>query len=310
MERRSLNLMAGGLLVLLAGLAAVVVGAPPATAQQEEEQPVAAAVCADCHDDQVAAFASNPHSVLNDPAWAPSGVEGGSCVSCHAGAAAHVEEGGGAGTIFAFGEETSPASRIQVCQECHADTHPRFLTSEHSQAGVACTTCHEVHQPAHSAVALLRSGPLGAADPSDAIGAASSVCASCHADVFSQFQWNERHRLQEGILGCTSCHNPHERATRARLGGFKHEVCLECHTDKGGPFVFEHGSSRAEGCVACHDPHASPNRHMLKFQRVAELCLSCHATVPGFHSRFSLDTVCTNCHSSIHGSNFDPFFLK
>jgi hypothetical protein len=49
---------------------------------------------------------------------------------------------------------------------------------------------------------------------------------------------------------------------------------------------------------------------MLLFQNVAELCFSCHATVPGFHARFTLETQCTNCHSSIHGSNFDPFFLK
>jgi hypothetical protein len=49
---------------------------------------------------------------------------------------------------------------------------------------------------------------------------------------------------------------------------------------------------------------------MLKFQRTAELCFSCHAQVPGFHSRFTLDTVCTNCHATVHGSNFDRFFLK
>jgi DmsE family decaheme c-type cytochrome len=309
MARRSLKLLASGLLVLLAGLALALASAPAATAQEEEE-PLDSSVCAGCHEDQVAAFAGNPHALLNDPAWGKHGIEDGSCVSCHAGAAAHVEEGGGAGTIFAFGAETPATDRIQACLECHADTHPRFLTSEHSQAGVVCTSCHEIHQPAHSAVKLLRSGPPTAADPAVKLGAAAQLCSQCHGDVVAQFQWNERHRLQEGILDCTSCHNPHERATRARLGGFKQEACFECHTDKGGPFVFEHGSVRAEGCVACHDPHGSPNRHLLKNQRVAELCTSCHATVPGFHSRFTLNTVCTNCHSSIHGSNFDPFFLK
>lgn len=49
---------------------------------------------------------------------------------------------------------------------------------------------------------------------------------------------------------------------------------------------------------------------MLTFQAVAELCYSCHVAVPGFHSRFTLDTQCTNCHSSIHGSNLDPYFLR
>jgi len=98
------------------------------------------------------------------------------------------------------------------------------------------------------------------------------------------------------------------------LGGFKDETCIDCHTDKGGPFVFEHGSVQVEGCVACHTPHGSINRHLLTFQSTGELCYSCHATVPGFHvgtpPRFTFATNCTNCHSSIHGSNLDPFFLK
>ena len=94
------------------------------------------------------------------------------------------------------------------------------------------------------------------------------------------------------------------------LGGFKQQQCTSCHTDKEGPFVFEHGSQRVEGCVACHDPHGSPNRHLLTFQSVADLCYSCHGVVPGFHTRFIADSQCTNCHSTIHGSNFDPFLLK
>jgi DmsE family decaheme c-type cytochrome len=305
MKRTFLYSLGGGALALLLALSL-----SPATAQEGEGGPPAASVCADCHEDQVTAFEANPHALLNDPDWGAYGVEGGSCASCHAGAETHVEEGGGEGNIFAFGDEATPKARTEACLECHGDAHPRFFTSEHAQAGVACTSCHEIHQPAASAVALLRSGPMTTADPAHEVGAPTSVCAQCHGDVFSQFQWNERHRLQEGILSCTSCHDPHERSTRARLAGFKQEACFECHTDKGGPFVFEHGSSRVDGCVACHDPHGSPNRHMLKFQRAAELCLSCHAQVPGFHSRFNLDTVCTNCHSTIHGSNFDPFFLK
>ena len=307
MEKKLLYPLGGGVLALLLAL-----GLYPATAQEAQEggPPPAASVCADCHTDQVTAFESNPHALLNDPDWSASGIEGGSCASCHAGAAVHAEEGGGSGNVFAFGDEATPVARIRACLECHADAHPGFLGSEHAQAGVACTDCHEIHQPAASAVALLKSGPPTAADPAREPDAASRLCAECHGDVTAQFQWNERHRLEEGILSCTSCHDPHQRATRARLAGFKQEACFECHTDKGGPFIFEHASSRVDGCVACHDPHASPNRHMLKFQRTAELCFSCHAQVPGFHSRFNLDTVCTNCHSTIHGSNFDPDFLK
>jgi DmsE family decaheme c-type cytochrome len=225
-----------------------------------------------------------------------------------------VEDGGGQGNILAYGEDVSAKVASRACLECHTDTHPRFFTSEHAQAGVGCTTCHSIHQPAHGKVALLRSGDtMTTADPAAELDQASMLCAQCHTDILAKFELNERHRLQEGILSCVSCHDPHVRATRARLGGFKHQqTCLECHTDKGGPFIFEHGSSRAEGCTACHDPHGSPNRHMLAFQDLGQLCYSCHAEVPGFHlgGRFGEDANCTNCHSAIHGSNFDPFFLK
>jgi len=49
---------------------------------------------------------------------------------------------------------------------------------------------------------------------------------------------------------------------------------------------------------------------MLTFQNVTDLCYSCHANAPSFHSRFTKDTRCTNCHSTIHGSNLSEVFLK
>ncbi|MFP3939524.1 MAG: cytochrome c3 family protein [Thermoanaerobaculia bacterium] len=298
-----------GLTLALGLLAMLAVEAPPVSAQEGE--PVDASVCAACHEDQVSAFESNPHALLDDPDWGAHGVEGGSCVSCHAGAEGHVEEGGGEGNVFAFGEEEPARAKTEACMECHGDVHPRFFNSEHAKAGVSCVECHSVHHEEDvPPVDLLQAGSMVVADPADELDRRSQVCAECHGDVITQFQFNERHRLNENILSCVSCHDPHAPETRTRLAGFKQETCLECHTDKGGPFIFEHAASRVEGCVACHDPHGSPNRHMLQFQRTAELCFSCHAAVPGFHSRFTLDTVCTNCHSTIHGSNFDPFFLK
>ncbi len=302
--------VAGAFLFLVLGIASMV------AAQGDVPD---AATCAGCHEDQVAAFEGNPHTLLNDPAWGKYGIEGGSCASCHEGAAEHVEEGGGLGTIFAYGDDVTAKAKSEACLECHSDTHPRFFTSEHAQSGVACTDCHSVHQPGHKAISLIKSGDsMASADPAEKLDASSQLCVQCHTDVAAKFQFNERHRLQEGILSCTTCHNPHERATRARLGGFKQQqVCLECHADKGGPFIFEHGSVRGEGCTACHEPHGSPNRHMLAFQDLGQLCYSCHAVVPGFHvsgfpssTRFSENANCVNCHSAIHGSNFHPAFLQ
>jgi hypothetical protein len=40
--------------------------------------------------------------------------------------------------------------------------------------------------------------------------------------------------------------------------------CVKCHTDKRGPFVFEHPPVRVEGCEICHMPHGSMNPKLLR----------------------------------------------
>jgi DmsE family decaheme c-type cytochrome len=273
-------------------------------------------LCTACHRDKFEAEASNPHGVLNSSEWRERTGHAPGCLNCHGDVSAHISAGGGTGNVFAFRDET-PLQKNQACLDCHASSHPEFDRSPHAQAGLSCTNCHSQHAAVPSPRALLRQ--VGAViGRLDQIGTSSRVCIDCHQDVSAMFELNEHHRLREGVLECTACHDPHAPVTRSLLGGFKQQQCVECHRDKGGPFVFEHPAARVEGCTACHSPHGSPNRHLLNHQRVGELCLSCHATVPQFHfgfnptapPRFSLDTQCTNCHSSIHGSNLDSHFLR
>lgn len=240
--------------------------------------------CADCHEEVTKAFMSKPHSASN------------SCTDCHGDAEKHLEEGGGS-NIFAFKPTDAPNEKSKKCLTCHTRSNARFLASPHGKASLDCTTCHVMHSEK--------------TNPSLLQASATKSCFKCHEDIFSQFQLNERHRLQEGILDCTTCHDPHVPAERERLGGFKHESCLRCHTDKGGPFLYEHLSSRIEGCSACHEVHGSPNRHMLTHQSISDLCFSCHASAPSWHSRFdSYTTNCVSCHAAIHGSNLSKLFLK
>ena len=281
-------------------LAAVVAGASAQEAVEAE-----APVCYDCHDP--VHMSHTVHSALDTRDLAAKADAENSCQACHGDPTEHMDSGGEEGTIFNFGDNVATADKIARCQTCHGGAHPGFKKSNHARAGMDCTTCHTAHDE-EAKFAQLK--PWPETESSHESLRVSGVCQECHAEVFAQFAYNERHKLHEGIVECNDCHDPHERSGRMLLGGFKRAMCANCHADKDGPFVFEHGSSRVDDCIACHTPHGSPNRHLLLYQNVAELCFSCHTAVPGFHSRFTLESQCTNCHVSIHGSNLDHAFLR
>lgn len=240
--------------------------------------------CSQCHEDVVKAFSGKGHHAL-----------GAVCTDCHGKAEKHMEEGGALNTIVTF--KGTAIQNNRQCLACHKTSAGQFMASPHGRASLDCTKCHQIHgKEAGEKFLKLKAGKL---------------CNSCHEDISAQFMLNERHRLQEGILACTSCHNPHEPSASQRLGGFKQEACIKCHQDKGGPFVHEHEASRIEGCTVCHETHGSPNRHMLKHQAVSELCFSCHTTAPSWHAYFPASGAnCVSCHTAIHGSNLDKLFLK
>jgi len=250
--------------------------------------------CSACHAQATEAFEHSSHSHA-------------ACTDCHGDPAEHLRAPGTPGSILAF--DAAPAETINAaCGGCHKDKHGPGATI-HERAGLACTNCHSLH---HERVSRPLPAEFGAVD------ANSAIFLGCHQDNLAQFAFNERHRLAEGALSCTSCHDPHAARSSAQLGSAKSQMCKECHARNSGPFVFEHPASTVDGCTACHEPHGSPNRHMLNHQRVGELCFSCHAMVPQFHlgsspasaPRFDENTVCTNCHSAIHGSNLDLHFLR
>jgi DmsE family decaheme c-type cytochrome len=277
-----------GFLGLAACLTAVFSAAKPVRQETKAgQEKKTAETCGECHEEMLAGLSRQPHAAIGAA----------SCTVCHSGAEKHVQEGGGVDNIFAFKSSDLPTQKAKVCLKCHADYGSRFMAGPHGKAPLDCMTCHSVHT-------------IGT-NPNLLKTSATQSCAPCHEDIFAKFALNERHRLPEGVLGCTTCHNPHEPAPRERLGGFKQEACLKCHTEKGGPFLYEHGASRVEGCTICHDPHGSPNRHMLAFQSVGDLCFGCHVFAPQFHRSFGLRTTdCVACHASIHGSNLSPIFLK
>lgn len=261
---------------------------------------LAQSACEGCHGAVVEAGLSHPQGE-------DVGV---TCDGCHREAGGHASNPAAATGMMTFTDEPA-ATRAEACGGCHAAAHQAGGMQVHRQAGVACNDCHRSHGTDAGTTTALPAGFTN-------LDAASSTCAGCHEAVLIEFTFNERHRLAEGSVSCVSCHDPHAAEPRSLLGSAGESRCVDCHRNTAGPFVFEHAAQRVEGCGACHEPHGSPNRHLLSHQRVGELCYSCHAVVPQFHigfapnapARFGLDSVCTNCHTAIHGSNFDRNFLR
>jgi len=252
-------------------------------------------VCAECHGETCADFRVVQHAAIEENKWTNVAHETELiCANCHGDPAQHIEAGGEPDTIFSFLRTEDVRATTQKCLNCHSGTRAKFFMSPHGKSAMDCISCHSD---------LMTS--------SEATKNPTKVCLSCHEEINAQFQLNERHRLQEGIMECTTCHDQHAPSSRERLGGFKDQACLQCHNDKGGPFLFEHEASTVEGCTTCHEVHGTPNRHMLTHQSTSDLCFSCHTGAVSWHSRFSsTSTNCAVCHSTIHGSNLSRIFLK
>jgi predicted CXXCH cytochrome family protein len=88
--------------------------------------------------------------------------------------------------------------------------------------------------------------------------------------------------------------------------------CVPCHTDKRGPFVFEHDmATTADGCLTCHQAHGSPNNKLLKLNGRG-LCLQCHSDIALDPAHLSRPGNCwrAGCHADIHGSQESRVFLR
>ncbi len=311
--RRSMSGLA--VLVLLVGIG----GTASACAQQHAATStpktavnpadyVGAEACALCHEPEVKGFISNPHTKLA----LEHGGNGVTCEGCHGPGKAHVESGGDASKIFQFTKAT-PKQVEQRCLSCHVAAHPNFERTAHGQALISCTSCHSSHKFEAQTKMLKAEQP--------------ALCYQCHTDIHASFEQPFHHRVPEGLMKCSDCHDPHGtfQPKMVKLNSTQDVICTKCHLDKLGPFLYEHPSVKTEGCTACHSPHGSPNERLLWRSNINTVCLQCHTATmnfnaspafggapgtPSFHNVANQYVSCTTCHTQIHGSNGSPFFFK
>ena len=275
--------------------------------------------CRTCHVDKWSNFNRNPHFKSIASGKEPPEKTG--CEGCHGPAKEHLEGGGGKTTIPRAFSLMSPKAALDTCLSCHAKdfTRANIDRSQHTLNDVACTSCHSIHQSATPKFLLAK--------------VQRELCYGCHTGVRAQFQMPFKHRVNEGFMQCSDCHNPHgtsppswsmgQRPRMVEHTATNEEACIKCHSDKRGPFVYEHAPVRTEGCETCHIPHGSMNAKLLKRPVVFTVCLECHnqggtgLTGRGVALQTSRHNLldpkyqfCTTCHVKIHGSNSDPYFKR
>lgn len=312
--------------------------------RSEQKQPVDASQyvgsdsCSECHAAEAARYELTAHSKTN---LMKAGIDQRGCEACHGPARGHVDfylniqklnEAGKEDEATALMNDTAKATAAKllsfngvssaqssaICLKCHegsqgiSEERFNFRRSEHFRHGVSCNDCHSSHEPKRTEFLLKDSEP--------------NMCYQCHADQKASFAKPFHHKVPEGGMKCSDCHNQHGgfmgKSLRNSVNG--DSACVKCHADKQGPFVYEHAPIKVEGCQACHTPHGSTNPKLLTRNIVKFLCLECHSNTPGiidpegtgigpgtpsFHDitnpRYAN---CTVCHFEIHGSNKDPFF--
>jgi len=282
----------------LAGHPVIPQGQAASTQSGPAAEYVGTETCIGCHDDTTAKLQDTVHWKGAHPG-SPAAAQG--CESCHGPGSRHIEDPSDDSTIRKF-EKMAPREANATCLSCHTKSpHTMWEGSAHDARNLSCITCHSVHDP-KSATAQLTAVTQ------------TELCATCHRVQATKMKRASHMPVEEGKMECASCHNPHG-ATNVKLlktGNWINESCVSCHTEKRGPFLFEHAAGR-ESCVSCHDPHGSSNDRLL-VAKAPMLCQRCHigtrhpstiydnlALSQG--SNRLIGRACVTCHSQIHGSN-------
>jgi DmsE family decaheme c-type cytochrome len=278
---------------------------PPLAAQEDEGRQ---RTCTSCHDEtdefHTLSILKSKHAMIGD-SRTPNANDG--CMSCHGSSAEHMRRPNRAkpDVLFGDGPHSSPAVlQSETCNNCHEKgSRIHWRGSVHDREDVACTACHTLHT---------------GDDPVLSNQTEVDVCLGCHTNQRADLHRPYTHPLRDGQMGCSDCHNPHGSSGPTNLvGNTVNETCYNCHAEKRGPFLWEHGPVR-EDCTHCHKPHGSTQKSML-VARTPWLCQQCHLATrhpstpysgtglpgPGTPSGAQqiLGKDCMNCHTQVHGSN-------
>lgn len=282
-----------------------------ANPNEPEREFLGYAVCIGCHAIEAEHWNDTVHAkiFLKNPRTL---AERRGCEACHGPGSEHLKATSDRSRIISFTRESDleVEQMNAVCLECHlGGARIQWSGSAHETEAVACSDCHNPMSQI-SEQGLLREPTV------------RETCFSCHPRQRAEFRKRSHMPLFEGKLDCDDCHQPHGSATEPLLrADSTFELCTSCHSDKRGPFIWEHAPV-TEGCTSCHLPHGS-NQDSLLITSPPFLCQQCHAQLGVFNHPIALQTPgnlasgpvaatrdpriigrgCVTCHVQIHGSN-------
>ena len=309
------------LLAFTAGLAgitpAVAANAPKSEAAREPTKDIVLkgdARCTSCHDEsdapELLAIGKTRHGMTGDKRTP-------TCTNCHGESNKHADYKGkdkppSTDVNYSKNSPVSPAARSESCLNCHkGGNNMHWDGGAHASNDVTCSSCHTVHKPKDKVRDKTQQ---------------AEVCYACHKQQRADANKLSHHPMNEGKVTCSSCHNPHgSTGPKQLVKNNINETCYTCHTEKRGPFLWEHPPA-SDDCAVCHTPHGSNQPAMLK-ARAPFLCASCHQTAGGGHPNTIRTGAgiaatgaqaqvayksCMNCHTQVHGSNHPsgPRFVR
>ncbi|MFA6239524.1 MAG: hypothetical protein WC655_01270 [Candidatus Hydrogenedentales bacterium] len=186
------------------------------------------------------------------------------CITCHEGAAAHVQSGGLGGELINPANRTLEASS-NVCVACHEGQVAEYKTSVHFASNqVGCYDCHDVHSP------------LETVGPSKN----NLLCISCHiADGFGSNAAVEAHTFHPvdpsntGESRCTLCHMPPKGRTDQEDGPHDHTFATippSFSADAANAGVTPVPPNSCAGTIGCHDG-TDPNAPIFDVDNPAQM---------------------------------------
>lgn len=232
--------------------------------------------CQACHSDEFKTYRRNVHS-----------QESVDCESCHGPGSLHIKAEKGYTHIIKFSAQ-SPEEANGVCLSCHSKTTAlqNWSSSRHEMHDLKCIQCHRVHM---------------AETRLDSRREQNDACIGCHRKQGAEGNLPYHHPIREAKMSCSDCHDAHGGTAANGLRAENlNDLCFRCHAELQGPFTFQHVPV-TESCLKCHTSHGSMHRALLQVSEPM-LCLQCH---PGHHNGSGVPLLnrCTNCHTSIHGSD-------